>query len=52
MVDAYANYRVNDYITLDLASTNLTDRYYLDPLSRSALPAPGRTIKFGVTAIF
>ncbi|WP_152671070.1 TonB-dependent receptor, partial [Haemophilus parainfluenzae] len=52
LVDAYMNYKVNENLALSLSATNLTDRYYLDPMTRSSMPAPGRTIKFGVTAIF
>lgn len=50
--DAYANYKYNDWLTFDLTGTNLTNRYYIDPLTRSAVPAPGRTIKIGLTAKF
>ena len=52
LVDAYMNYKVNENLALSLSATNLTDRYYLDPMTRSSMPAPGRTIKFGVTATF
>ena len=52
VVDAYINYRVNDNFTIELVGTNLTDRYYLDPINRSTMPAPGRTIKLGMTARF
>lgn len=52
VVDAYINYRVNDNFTIELVGTNLTDRYYLDPITRSTMPAPGRTIKLGMTARF
>ncbi|MCH4249217.1 MAG: TonB-dependent receptor [Acinetobacter populi] len=51
-VDAYANYKYNDHLSLDLVGTNLGNRYYLDPLSRSALPAPGRTFKLALTYNF
>ena len=52
LVDAYMNYKVNENLALSLSATNLTDRYYLDPMTRSSMPAPGRTIKFGLTATF
>ncbi|WP_156149917.1 TonB-dependent receptor domain-containing protein [Mannheimia massilioguelmaensis] len=52
VVDAFANYKVNENLSLDLIATNLTDRYYLDPIARSSMPAPGRTIKLGLTASF
>ena len=46
------NYKVNENLALSLSATNLTDRYYLDPMTRSSMPAPGRTIKLGLTATF
>ena len=52
LVDAYMNYKVNENLALSLSATNLTDRYYLDPMTRSSMPAPGRTIKFGLTSTF
>lgn len=51
-VDAYARFRINDRFTAELAGTNLNDRYYLDPLSRSMLPAPGRTVRLSLTGRF
>lgn len=50
--DAYASYRVNDNLSLDLGINNITNRYYIDPLARVMQPAPGRTIKAGLTARF
>ncbi|CAK7031831.1 TonB-dependent receptor [Pseudomonas sp. S 311-6] len=47
--DAFANYRLNDAVSLDASITNITNEYYLDPLARTTLPAPGRTIRFGLT---
>ncbi|MGC6247925.1 TonB-dependent receptor domain-containing protein [Bisgaard Taxon 45] len=52
LVDAYMNYQYNQNLNFSLAVTNLADTYYLDPMTRSSMPAPGRTIKFGVTARF
>ncbi|WP_424407594.1 TonB-dependent receptor domain-containing protein [Pasteurella sp. PK-2025] len=52
LVDAYINYQVNKNLLLTLSGTNLTDRYYLDPMTRSSMPAPGRTLKLGFTASF
>ena len=52
LVDAYMNYQVNPNVQLSLAVTNLTDRYYLDPMTKSSMPAPGRTLKLGLTASF
>ena len=50
--DAYINYKVNSNLSLEIVGTNLTDRYYLDPLARSSMPAPGRTVKLKLTASF
>ncbi|MEH6415971.1 TonB-dependent receptor [Pseudomonas sp. CGJS7] len=50
--DAYANYRFNDSLALELVGTNLGDLYYVDPLTRSAMAAPGRTFKLSFTARF
>jgi hemoglobin/transferrin/lactoferrin receptor protein len=51
-LDAYARFRVNDRFTAELTGTNLTDRYYVDPLSRSMLPAPGRMVRASLTGRF
>lgn len=51
-VDAYVDYNLTKDIKLELTGENLTNRYYLDPLTRSMMPAPGRTVRFGVTAQF
>src|SRR3546814_12899665 len=42
--DAYAKFRINERFTAALTSLNLNNRYYLDPLSRSLLPAPWRPL--------
>ncbi|MBR0573127.1 MULTISPECIES: TonB-dependent receptor domain-containing protein [Pasteurellaceae] len=51
-VDAYAKYKYSKNVTLEFVGTNLTYRYYLDPMTRSMIPAPGRTFKLGLTASF
>jgi len=50
--DAYATYRVNDRLSIDLGINNITNRYYIDPMARVSQPAPGRTMKIGLTARF
>lgn len=50
--DAYTRYQYSENLALDLIGSNLTNRYYLDAISRSAMPAPGRTIKFGLNYKF
>lgn len=50
--DAYVNYKLTDDASIELTGTNLSNLYYVDPLTRSAMPAPGRTLKIGITANF
>jgi len=50
--DAYATYRVHDKLSINLGINNITNRYYIDPMARVSQPAPGRTIKMGLTARF
>jgi len=50
--DAYAVYRINENLAVDLGVTNITNRYYVDPMARVSQPAPGRTIRMGLTAGF
>lgn len=52
LVDAYASYRLHERLTLELSGTNLTDRYYVDPATRSTMAAPGRTLKLSLTGRF
>lgn len=51
-VDAYARFKIDPRFTAELVGTNLNNRYYLDPLSRSMLPAPGRTVRVSLTGRF
>lgn len=50
LVDAFAQWKINDSVTLDLAAENLLDRYYVDPLNNSDVPSPGRTLRATLTA--
>ncbi|TBV16937.1 TonB-dependent receptor domain-containing protein [Stutzerimonas kirkiae] len=50
--DAYASLQVNKRLDIDFGINNITNRYYIDPLARVAMPAPGRTMKLGLTARF
>lgn len=50
--DAYASYRFRDGLAMELVGTNLGNRYYIDPLTRSAMLAPGRTLKLSLTYTF
>ncbi|XDZ52441.1 TonB-dependent receptor [Neisseriaceae bacterium CLB008] len=51
-VDAWVNYHFKKDLSIELVGTNLTNQYYLDPLTRSHFPAPGRTLRFGVSKKF
>ena len=51
-VDAYAHYQHSEHLGLDLIGTNLTNQYYLDPLTRSAVAAPGRAFKLALSYKF
>jgi hemoglobin/transferrin/lactoferrin receptor protein len=51
-VDAHVRLRLNDQFSAELAGTNLNDRYYADPLTRSLMPAPGRTVRLSLTGRF
>ncbi|HGJ5897723.1 TonB-dependent receptor domain-containing protein [Arsenophonus apicola] len=51
-IDAYVDYKINDNMSVELTGTNLTDEYYLDPLTRSMMPAPGRTFKLSFNSKF
>lgn len=50
--DAYALFKINDRFKAELTGTNLNDRYYADPMSRSYNPAPGRTVRLSLTGRF
>ncbi|MCF4979651.1 TonB-dependent receptor plug domain-containing protein [Pseudomonas gessardii] len=50
--DAYVNYKLTDDASIELTGTNLSNLYYIDPLTRSAMPAPGRTLKLAFTTTF
>ncbi|MET1756511.1 TonB-dependent receptor [Novosphingobium sp. RD2P27] len=50
--DAFVKFRLDERFTAELVGTNLTDRFYLDPLTRSLNPAPGRTVRLSLTGRF
>ena len=52
LLDAYARYRIGKHIDLNFGVTNLANRYYLDPMSSTPVPGPGRTVTFGLKAKF
>ncbi len=51
-VDAYARYNINKNFMVEFAGNNLTDQYYIDPASRTAMPAPGRNMRLSFTGRF
>jgi len=48
----FATYAANEHLTFNASVENLLDTYYLDAMSNTKLPAPGRTIRAGLTARF
>ena len=52
ILDAYMNYRLKEDTLFELVGTNLTDEFYIDPLTRSAIAAPGRTLKLSISHKF
>ena len=50
LVDLFAEYRLTENLTLNARVENLTDLYYVDPLSLVQQPSPGRTIYAGITS--
>ena len=51
-LDAWINYSFDEMTSMEVVATNLTNQYYLDPLTRSHFPAPGRTIRIGFNMKF
>lgn len=51
-VDAYINYQYSPNLSFEITGSNLLNEYYIDPLTRSGMPAPGRTFRLGMTAQF
>ncbi len=52
VLDAYAHYRLNKNFNVNFGVTNLTDRYYLDPMAKVPTPGPGRTFTLGFEGRF
>ncbi|TDR84522.1 TonB-dependent receptor domain-containing protein [Enterovirga rhinocerotis] len=51
-VDAFAEYKLSESLTAWANVENLTDTYYVDPLSLVPNPAPGRIVRIGLTGKF
>jgi hemoglobin/transferrin/lactoferrin receptor protein len=52
VLNAYASYKVMNKIDFGASAENLTDRYYLDPVSITFLPSPGRIVRLNTTIRF
>ncbi|MEQ4693356.1 TonB-dependent receptor domain-containing protein [Providencia manganoxydans] len=52
VADAYMSYQIAKDISMELLATNVFDEYYLDPLTRTMMPAPGRTFRLNFTSHF
>ncbi|VFT27067.1 putative extracellular heme-binding protein [Pseudomonas aeruginosa] len=52
LFDLFLKYKLFEHTELNASLQNLTDRYYLDPLAQSFMPAPGRTLRVGMQAKF
>lgn len=50
--DYFADYQINDELKVSFNIYNLTDQYYLDPMSQSMMPAPGRTSSLSASLKF
>jgi hemoglobin/transferrin/lactoferrin receptor protein len=50
--DFYARFNVQKNLDMNLKISNLTDRYYMDPMSKIPVPGPGRTLSLGLRARF
>lgn len=52
LIDAFAEYDLSDHLQLSFRIENLTDTFYVDPISVVAMPGPGRTAYAGLSAKF
>lgn len=50
--DLYARMNLSKDLVLNVGVTNLTDRYYMDPMSKIPVPGPGRTVTAGLVLRF
>ena len=50
--DAYGRYNFGKNLSMNFSVSNLTNRYYLDPMSNVPIPAPGRAVTVGFTGKF
>lgn len=52
LIDVFAEYKINEHFTASARIENLTDQFYIDPLSLVLQPGPGRTFYASLTATF
>ena len=52
VLDAYGRYNFGKNLSMNFSISNLTNRYYLDPMSNVPIPAPGRAVTVGLTGKF
>lgn len=52
LTDVYGRYNFNKNLSMNFGVTNLTNRYYLDPMSNVPTPGPGRTVTLGIKGKF
>ncbi|MDO4640867.1 MAG: TonB-dependent receptor [Neisseria sp.] len=52
IIDAYVKYNFKNDLSIEFTGSNLTNRYYFDPLARANMPAPGRTLRFSLSKKF
>ncbi|MBB6261854.1 hemoglobin/transferrin/lactoferrin receptor protein [Paenochrobactrum gallinarii] len=52
LFDAFVTYKLREDAVINASVQNITNRYYLDPLAQSFMPAPGRTFRAGLTMKF
>lgn len=52
LFDAFLRFKPVEQVAVNLSVQNIGDRYYLDPLSQSFMPSPGRTFRLGATFNF
>ena len=52
VLDAYGRYNFGKNLSMNFSVSNLTNRYYLDPMSNVPIPAPGRAVTIGFTGKF
>ncbi|MDQ8698884.1 TonB-dependent receptor domain-containing protein [Hyphomicrobium sp. LHD-15] len=52
LFDLFAEWKYTDEVQFGFSANNITDRYYVDPLSNALLPSPGRTLRADLTMKF